>query len=498
MTRVNRSAGKRGYVRLAEVCLVLVALTAIGFAAWIQDRRFSNLEFKANLFQQRLELPPAAIARAASLGYDEIYADYLWLQSIQAFGSGWITPNQDTSPIVKYFDNLTDIAPEYIAAYRFGNLVVGDQRRDYEGGRYLLRKGVLKNYHSDYSLAYLGLYNSIWESNNAPDGRWFAKYLKRAPGTPNFMLRLEEYIERKAGRFDAAFEINLRYLLEYIVTNNDLERDIMMRRINDVLDRQFKAALNAGAEVYLATNHQHPKAIEDLFEERYLPVYEAGSVRQLMSSLEKHDAALSLKQKREDLDEPFIQEVLADSRSKIVGLPPEPTGSWYFFNSAWREEFLDNPSLARPGEPLPYIVTAREMMQISDGVSINAQSFIMNFYADKKTLPTDEEVKGFLVRDALGGRYVYQRVAPESPTYGVFFSTAARRVIDQKEPRMGVYGPGPFPFKLEPGLRDHADDYDWAIQNGLIEPGTGKALYQPFLMAWLAHPIFPMAFAFKK
>lgn len=496
--RTGPSSQRRGFIRVSELLLGLVVLTAIGIAALIQDRRFKNLEFKAELFQQRLELAPAAIARAASLGYDEIYADYLWLQSIQAFGSGWITPNQDTKPIVKYFDNLTDIAPEYIAAYRFGNLVVGDQRRDYEGGRYLLRKGTIANYRRDYSLPYLGLYNSIWEGNNPADGRWFASYLKKAPETPNFMLRLEEYIERKAGRFDAAYDINMRYLLEYVVTNNDLERDIMMRRISDVLGRQYKAALTEGAKRFLAEHHRHPRAMEELLRPEYLPAYNAGSMGQLMAALEKHDEALSQKQTRQDLDDAFVEQVIADSRQPIIGLPPEPTGSWYFINSAWREEMIGNPSLAREGEPLPYIVTAREMLEISDGASMSAQGYIMQFYADNKTLPTDHDMRYYLIRDGMGGRYVYQRVAPESPTYGVFFSTSARRVIDKIEPRMGVSGPGPFPFQLEPRLRDHADDYNWALKQGFIEPGTGKELYRPFLLEWLARPIFPIAFSFGK
>ncbi len=66
---------------------------------------------------------------------------------------------------------------------------------------------------------------------------------------------------------------------------------------------------------------------------------------------------------------------------------------------------------------------------------------------------------------------------PESPVLGVVYSTATRRIMaaeqEEKpwmEPRMGIYGPGPFPFRILPELKDHPLDYAWGLANGYINP----------------------------
>ena len=92
-------------------------------------------------------------------------------------------------------------------------------------------------------------------------------------------------------------------------------------------------------------------------------------------------------------------------------------------------------------------------------------------------MPTDEEIKHFLGRDPLGGHFVYQREAEESPIYGVYFSTAGRRISEKKEPRIGISGRGPWPFSIAPRLQDNPEDKKWGIEHGYILP-DGTELWE--------------------
>ena len=91
---------------------------------------------------------------------------------IQAFGSGWQTEDGTQKPVFQYFDTLTDVDPHFISAYRFANLIIGDQRGDYVLGQEILRKGVYKN-PMNYDLPYLGVYNAVWTEGKPEDARWF-------------------------------------------------------------------------------------------------------------------------------------------------------------------------------------------------------------------------------------------------------------------------------------------------------------------------------------
>src|SRR5690606_31745396 len=107
----------------------------------------------------------------------------------------------------------------------------------------------------------------------------------------------------------------------------------------------------------------------------------------------------------------------------------------------------------------PYIVSVKDLIPIIDGQLVQAQRFIMDFYEKENRTPTQEEMSQYLTRDLLGGHYVYQPDAPESPKYGVFYSTATRRMLDDPngEIRRNMYGPGPFPISIMPRLKDRPE-----------------------------------------
>lgn len=475
--RVSRR--RRGAVKLVEVVLFLIVVALLAAAAGFQDKRFKNRTFKADIYQQRVTLPSSDTLRMLTLGYTNIYADWLWLQSIQAFGSGWQTMDKvnPTKPIYEYFDTLTDMDPHFISAYRFANLVIEDQRGDAVRGRDILRKGSFHN-PSNYDIPYLGVYNAVWGYKDMPTARWFARRLTRIQSAPTFMKRMEEYIERESGRFELAFKINVRFMVEYVASGNDIERDIVARRTQKLLNDWYRKGFKDAVERYVEANGEHPKEMEQLLDPKYTPDYPGATLPSFKRAMDSHASEIEAIGKQGKVPEKLVDDITRESTEVIKGLPPEPYGTWYFIDPLSRDLYLEKTE-HNDGEDAPaYIVSAQDFIQVLNEVAMSAQMKILDFYGKNKIKPGDPVVAEFLLKDYLGGHYVYDRNDPASPEYGTFYSTAGRRITDRKEPRLGIFGRGPFPFPLRPSLSERPDEKEWGIKNGWILP-DGTELDKP-------------------
>lgn len=448
--------------------LFLASLFCLGLAVGYQSQRLPKLERQWERFEQRMRLPSEEVIRMATLGYDNIYSDWLWLKSIQAFGMGWITEDGSTEPIYQYFDTLTDIDPHFISAYRFANLIIGDNRLDWKRGQDILRKGVYHN-PGNYDLPYLGLYNAIWQMDDETDAKWFAEQLNDIPDAPGFMKRLQEYIERQAGRYEVAFEYNVRYYLEYLASDNDVELNIVDTRIKALLDNWYRRELNQAVERYIEKYGQHPESMESLLEPGIRPNFTAPTLTAFDEALQAHSREVDRLKPGQDIPQELVDSIKKESMEQIIGLPPDPYGQWYF---------IHRPTLAayKSGEVgeidgrLPYVVAPRDLFPITNRNSMNAQRFIINYIQENGEKPAPEDLERFLGRDPLGGHYVYEPDAEESPQFGMYYSTAARRINEAEDPRMGISGTGPFPMPLEPSLKDFPREREWGREKGYILP----------------------------
>lgn len=482
---LRASRCRRGSAAVRDTGLFVAIILLLGIAALQQHGRLTSLEYRHELFRQRIKLPPTEVLRFITLGYDNIYANWLWLQSIQAFGQGWITEDGTTEPIFQYFDTLTDVDPKFISAYRFGNLIIGDNRKDWDLGTRILEKGTLLN-PDNYSLPHLGIYNALFMYDGEDDARWFGIHLNRIPQAPGFMKRMVEYIERQAGRFEAAFSFNIRYFLDYRMHNNDLELEIVIRRTQDLLHRWYHREMGLAAQRFFEEHGRHPELMEELLRPEYMPPYEAPTMASFQYATDRALRDLEYSRDITSITDELVDRAVVDATETIVGLPPDPYGFWYLLHeaNAIYRNFTDY--IPPKWEEVNYIGSARDFVEDTNRMAMGAQRFIMEYHSDNNgALPPDEEMRMFLGRDPLGGHYVYQREAPESPVYGVFFSTAGRRINDGQEPRMGLRGPGPFPFAIQPRLSDNEVDRQWGIENGYIDEYGEEIWFLPGEEPWL-------------
>jgi len=458
-----------------------IVLILMGYAIMRQAEFYSDWWEGPGHYVQRIDIPSSEVIRLAALGYDNLYADFLTLRAVQMFGASWRTPEgveDATAPIFNYFDVLTDLDPHFVPVYELANLVISDDKGDHERGLQILQKGIRSN-PKDWNLPYLGMYTSLWGLDDPQRARLFLHYAERA-NAPEHILRMNEYIERQSGRYYAAFDININHFLRYTQLGMDNEREITLHKFNTILDGWYKLELARAAERYLEATGEHPEMIEDFLVDEYMPRFEAPLIYRLLPLLDyAQEQGLPPDQESQD----FIRE---NASTFIEGLPPDPTGYWYFIEPTARLTRVNDPRPSDASLPRQFDYFYSMSLSVHDlnAASSNAQEFIMSFMRDEGRPPTPEEMAPFLGGDFYGGHFAYfpDYIGARGEPEPRFASTAMLRLfINKDDPRMGMMGtiddfprregvflPGlPAHLETRPSIWDFPEDVDWALCKGL-------------------------------
>lgn len=452
------------FAKLAVVALLMA------MAVHHQHRLFSNQPHRVDLFEQKMRLPDPKWTRVATMGFRQVYADFMFLRAIQAYGAGWLRPGESREPIYDYFDKVSDIDPRFSALYRFGNLIVADNGGDYERGQKLLKKGLMNN-PRDFDIAYIGIYDAIWAMDDEAGAKWFITMISRHDDAPEFLLRMSEYVDRKQGRYEAAFESLLGFYIRYGREGNTFERGLLANRFSTVVDNWYRRHLAEGLERYYQDTGEYAIDMEQILDPKYTP---PALVPLLERAREAGDALTA-----SDLPpDEAAKEAARLSMIRVEGLPPEPTGTWYFLSRGKRAQVMADPDI-KSDDPVDkrfgYVMALREFLRPVDEHSISAQGQILRYKRENNdTPPPPEYMADYIGPDSMGGHFVYD---PSGP---FFYSTMVKRISEEKEPRMGVSGRGPFPLPLRPSFTDYPEDKAWAIEQKLINP-DGSEILTPVL-----------------
>jgi hypothetical protein len=459
---------------------VIVALLMI-FCIMRQANFYKDWWEGPGHYVQRIDIPSSDVIRLAALGYDNLYADFLTLRAVQMFGASWRTPEgveDATAPIFNYFDVLTDLDPHFVPVYELANLIISDDKGDHKRGLEIIRKGIMHN-PRDWKLPYLGMYTSLWGLDDPDSARIFLHFAQNARA-PEHVLRMNEYIERQSGQYFSAFDINIGHFLRYTQLGMEDEREITMHKFQTILDGWYKLELARAAERFLNATGEHPRTIEDLLTEEYMPRFEAPVPMRLLPLLDyAKEHGLPPTQESQD----FIRETASQT---IVGLPPDPAGFWYFVEPTARQNRVDNPrpDTASLPDRFDYFFSMSLAAFDLNRVSGEAQEFIMTFMKDEGRPPTHEEMAPFLGGDFYGGHYEYfpDYVGASGEPEPRFASSATLRMyITKEDPRLGLMGtlddfplrqgvflPGLPPYlETNPSIWDFPEDAEWALCKGL-------------------------------
>lgn len=436
--------------------LILVAALFSG-AVLHQRRVLSQIGFNVRLFEQKLRIPSGQALRVLTLGFNNIYADLMFIRSIQAYGAGWLKPGESREPVYDYFDKVSDVDPHFIPLYKFGNLLLADLGHDGPRGQAILKKGLYKN-PGNWELAYLGVYNAVWMLNDPDEGKWFVRMVKRYPSTPGYVIRMEEYIDRNLGQFESALALTLDFEIRYARDGNDFERRILRNRYVEIADGWYRREIKAGMRRYYDKYGKYPIAMEELLASDVFPPFPALI---LDDFTELVDAVAYSNLNQDQAVDAALQRVVRP----IDGLPPDPRGYWYYLSELTFREFgIEKTDPETRGDAVfDYLFSTGEVLEQMNNVAMEGQRFVLSYMSEYDgEKPSQSEMAHLLNPDWIGGHWVYDREE------NIFFSTAQVRLNERTDPRIGAKGRGPFPLPLFPTLNDFPEDRDWAAKEGWI------------------------------
>jgi hypothetical protein len=234
--------------------LVLAAAAAVFFCQTNIDR---FLERQAE--RELLYFPNARITKAAAFGYDNLYSDWIWLQTIQYYGRHVISDRQYRY-LAHMFDVLTTLDPHFIVAYNFGALLLATDDNNIPAADKLLEKGMWNNPERWQPSFIRGFINYVFVRDFRQASRWFLVSARR-PNAPDMAGRFAAFSLRKGKDMETSRAL---WVELYNRSNNSTERDLAQRYIAKI-DRELAAGqLQKLAEEFQRRNKRPISSLHEL------------------------------------------------------------------------------------------------------------------------------------------------------------------------------------------------------------------------------------------
>src|SRR5207247_3620541 len=94
--------------------------------------------------QRFMDLPRGEYLRVAVLGYEQVVADLLWIQAIQAMGEREVT-EEAGHWIYRALDVITTLDPKFVRVYEVGGIALATLVVHIDESNRILEKGIQHN-----------------------------------------------------------------------------------------------------------------------------------------------------------------------------------------------------------------------------------------------------------------------------------------------------------------------------------------------------------------
>jgi len=255
----------------------IVFLAAFATGAWTLQWRYVQA-YEKKPWIDSFTIPEAGYVKTLACGYDKWVADMLFLRAIQAYGGVYqegLADNYD--PVYNFFNVVSTLDSGFTEAYEFGNLVIGDEGKDYHRALTYLDYGERHNWqsYSPWSEAAFTWVDAVkdrypyreWKDLTGSwlwlmsekmgwhdRARFHVRMAARCPDAPDWMGRWEIQVDKEEGLFEAAMfkwalkyaqgvEEDAYYLIgigerNIILTAHDWHQDILSKALEKFREEQ--------------------------------------------------------------------------------------------------------------------------------------------------------------------------------------------------------------------------------------------------------------------
>jgi hypothetical protein len=216
--------------------------------------------------ERLLHLPDAEYLKIASLGYRELIADLLWVQSIQVMGEKKVSESSGRW-LYRALDIITTLDSKFVRAYEAGGLALTTLVVLPEESNQLMLKGMQHN-PTEWKLPFLIGINYYYELYDDAKAAEYISQASRLPGAPSGLATLaanlyvsghspQQAVDLLAALYEKATDESAKKLLEIRLKIVLTERDLYL--LEHAIDR------------YRRQHGQYPPRLEFLVGTGLLP-----------------------------------------------------------------------------------------------------------------------------------------------------------------------------------------------------------------------------------
>jgi hypothetical protein len=206
-----------------------------------------------------LYLPDGEYLKIASLGYRELIADLLWIQSIQVMGEKKVSESSGRW-LYRALDVITTLDPKFVRAYEAGGLALTTLVVLPEESNRLMMKGMRHN-PTEWKLPFLIGINYYYELYDDAKAAEYMAQASRLPGAPSSLATLAANLYVSGHSPQQA--VNLLTAL-YEEATDDSAKQLLEVRLKIVLTERDLQLLEQAINRYRMQNGQFPPTLEAL------------------------------------------------------------------------------------------------------------------------------------------------------------------------------------------------------------------------------------------
>jgi len=248
---------------LALWCLLLACLVG-----WIMPQ--TSIDYRRARWKEGeslLFLPTGEYLQAASLGYQTLWADALYLWSIQYYG--YHRTSEGRRYLWRIYDVITDLDPLYQDAYLTGALIMAVDMSDPELAIRLLEKGAHKNPHDWIYPLEAGYY--AWINLDDPEraGHYFDRAME-IPGAPAVVRRVRAGMSEYAGNLEAALGMWVQVYDDARAQDDERIEAIAWQHLYDLKVQMDLDVLGQAIARFRQDRGRPPRVLQALVSQGYL------------------------------------------------------------------------------------------------------------------------------------------------------------------------------------------------------------------------------------
>lgn len=209
--------------------------------------------------QRFMYLPQGEHLRSALLGYEQLAADLLWIQAIQAMGERKVS-EQAGHWIAHALDVITTLDPKFVRVYMVGGIALTTLVTMPEESNRLLQKGIGHN-PDVWELPFLLGFNYYFDLYDDLRAAEYIAQASRLPKAPAYLTSFAARLYVSARNPEDAIVFLTQV---YAQTTDENMKQLLERRLKEAMVERDLQLLEEAIHRYRGRNKRIPERLEDL------------------------------------------------------------------------------------------------------------------------------------------------------------------------------------------------------------------------------------------